>query len=257
MVRLYYILVTLLLLSNCKNDNENMKSSENDTHLKMNNQLVITMKNDTLENGYWLYKDDIIGLKKEGEYKNGFKTGKWNYIIKNEENKIEWKKFNKHNVKFNYPNYLELSNHLELPIVFIGDIPDNDKNTFIAVLKYDLESNNSTIYDYLNQINKTFISHSSKVLKGRKFIKYTFKTIEFYTVNIQIEKNGKVYNIISQIFETNGVLYDFTYKDIESEMSAISQEIFKDMLYSVEINKFDLFNYNNGGIIKDENILFD
>lgn len=256
MRKLAYILVSLVLFSCGKSNQENSESEEN-TQLRRENELVITADGDSLEDGYWKYNDEVSGLSKEGKYRVGVKTGEWKYKIFNKEKTVEWMYFDKQRVKFNYPKYLEISNAIEYPTLFIGDIIDSNNKTYIALLEYDLKDMNSSVYDYLYQVNEAFTSDTSKIIKGKSFRKYIFKNIELFTVNIQLEQDGETYNIMSQVFEINGYLYDFTYKDIAKRMSIVNLEIFKDMLYSMESNGVDLFTYNTGQYLQDEDVVFE
>ena len=256
MKKLAYILVPLVLFACGESNQENGEPIDN-TQLRKENEVVITADGDTLEHGFWKYHDESTDIYKEGKYRDGFKIGEWRYKMPNEERTVEWISFDKHRVKFNYPKYLKVSNPVEYPNVFIGDIVDSNNNTYIALLEYNLKDMNSSVYDYLYQVNKAFTSSTSKVIKGKSFRKYIFKNIEFFTVNIQLEQDGDTYNIISQVFEVNGYLYDFTYKDIAKRMSSVNLEIFKDMLYSMESNGIDLFTYNTGQYLQDEDVIFE
>ena len=256
MKKITYILITLVLFS-CGKRNQKNQNSTDIIELESKNELLVTKNGDSLEIGYWKYNVKATGIFKEGEYKNGIKIGNWKYKTSDKEKNIEWVHLNKQRIKFNYPKYLKISNIVEPPTIFIGDIVDGNNNTYIALLEYNLKKMKSSVYDYLYQVNKKFKTDKNKFIVGKKFKKYTYKNIEIYTVNIQTKQNGEIFNIISQVFEVDGYLYDFTYKDISKNMDNISLEIFKDMLYSIESNKVDFFNYNARKYLQEEDIVFE
>ncbi len=255
MRKLVYLILPIVL-SSCGERNFENRGSESNPSFKNENLLVITEDGDTLENGYWKYLN-ANGLSKEGKFKNGVKTGDWKYEIANEVKTVQWAYFDKQKVKFNYPKYLKVSKEIEYPTLFVGDILDNDNFTYMALLEYNLKDMNSSIYDYLYQVNEAFTEKADRLVRGKNFRKYVFKNIDLFTINIQVEQDDRTYIIVSQVFEVNGYLYDFTYKDLSDKMSLINLEIFKDMIYSFESNGVDVFSYNTGSYLLEEDVVFD
>ena len=111
--------------------------------------------------------------------------------------------------------------------------------------------------DYLYQINQAIENDTVEILKAKKFRKYYFDNFVLFTANIQVEKKGIQYNIISHVFERNGFLYDLSYKNISTTISVIDYEVFGDMLYSFNYNNIKLFTYSKGQYRRVEDVVFD
>ncbi|MCF6298204.1 MAG: hypothetical protein L3J08_09535 [Flavobacteriaceae bacterium] len=213
MRKISYIIMFTILFS-CKSENENIsdKISENE---------LLIINGDSLEDGFWKYtnKGEIY---KSGTYTKGYKVNEWNYFDSNKTRFVIWKVFNKESVKFSYPNYLKVSDSVEFPTLFMGDIIDSNNNTYIALLEYNLTNMNSTIHDYLYQLNQSRGSSKNiEILKLKEVRKFYFKNVNVFKYYAEVEREKQAYNVVSYIFEVDGYLYDLTYKDIAGKMNAV------------------------------------
>lgn len=246
MIRIIYMLFfVILVLSSCEG-----KKDENEKTPKKN-QSIVTADGDTLENGFWNYERGINNVSQSGNYEKGFKIGKWIYINNGDSIITTWSIFSDKDVKFNIPDYFKPMYDLEPPVLFQADIDDNDENTYLVLLRYNLKELNSSVYGYLYQYNESLKRNTEEILKSKKFMKFYFKGIEIFKGIVQTERKKK-YEVISYIFVVNDFLYDLTYKNDVVKSNAISLEIFNDILYSMECENVDLFNYNNRKYLKEE-----
>jgi hypothetical protein len=220
------------------------------------NQVVITAKGDSLENGFWKYDIAANGVSKRGNYAEGYKVNQWTYKTNLDSVQITWNTFNDKGVKFNIPNFLEIVDSLKLPVLFQGDIDDGDNNTYVILLKYNLKEINSSLYGYLYQLNEALETDPSEVVNSKEFKKFTFKKIEVVRVKVETKKEIK-YKAISYVFVVKDFLYDLSYKNVIGKDSAINLEIFNDILYSMNCESVDLFDYNSKKYLKEENVEFE
>lgn len=245
---LYSVYLILILLNSCNGFKaEKLKEGQN--------QLTVTANGDTLETGYWTYNSGVNGVSKSGMYSDGFKIDKWKYKLNQDSLIISWQIVNDKGLRFNVPDCLSPINDVELPVVFQADIQDNDSNTYLVLLKYDLKKLKSSAYDYLYQYNESLDNNSREHLKSKEFKKYYFEHIELFRVRVVTESLSR-YQAISYIFVVKDVLYDLTYKNVAGESNAFDTEILNDILYSIECENADLFDYNSKKYLKEENIEF-
>lgn len=251
MIRITHILfLGILIFSSCDGSKNNQEKAQAEQ-----NQLVITAEGDTLENGFWTYARSTSGVSKSGNYEDGYKIGKWIYKMNGDSVNTTWGVISDKGVKFNIPDYFKPINNVEPPVLFQADIEDNDDNTYLALLRYDLKKLNSSVYDYLYQYNESWGKNTKEILKSKEFKKFYFKGIEIFRAKFQTEREIK-YEAISYVFVVKDVLYDLTYKNARGKSSAINLEIFNDILYSMEFENMDLFNYNSRKYLKEENVEF-
>jgi len=208
------------------------------------NQLVVTSEGDTLENGFWTYEMGVGGVAARGNYTDGFKISEWTYKTNFDSVRITWDVFNQNGVKFNFPNYLKRIDSIEPPALFQADVEDNDDNTYVVLLRYNLKELNSSIYDYLYQGKHSWENNPNELLKSEEYKKFTFREFEIFRAKVETERKIK-YEAISYIFVVNNFLYDLTYKRRLDKSSEIDLEVFNDILYSMECDNVDLFNHYN------------
>lgn len=219
------------------------------------NELIITARGDSLEHGFWTYNIGGNGVISSGNYEDGYKVNHWIYKTGKDSLSVTWRIINNNGIKFNVPDYLKLIEKVEPPTLFHFDIPDSDDNTYLVSLRYNLSDLNASVYDYLYQYNQSWKDISSVQVKSKEFKKFTFKGIEIFRVKI-VSEGEKKYEAISYIFIVKNYLYDLTYKNTLSEISALDLEVFSDILYSMECDDVDLFNYNNRTYLKEEDVVF-
>ena len=251
MIRTTHILFFgILIFSSCgrlKNKEEKAQATQN--------QLVITAKGDSLENGFWAYDRGASGVSQSGDYNDGYKIGKWIYKTNVDSVSTTWRVINDKGVKFNIPDYFKPINSVEPPVLFQADIEDNDDNTYLALLRYNLTELNSSVYGYLYQYNESWKKNSEEMLKSKEFKKFYFKNIEIFRAKVETERKIK-YEATSYVFVVGDFLYDLTYKNALSKSNTIDAEIFNDILYSMECENVNLFNYNSRKYLKEENVEF-
>jgi len=251
MIRIVYVLfLGITIFPSCNG----LKNDKEDSH-KFQNQLVVTEKGDSLENGFWTTERVNGGVSKSGNYKDGNKLGKWVYKMNGDSFITNWSVIIEKDVKFNFPDCFKFTNDAEPPTLFLADIDDDDDNTLITLLRYNLTELKSSDYDYLYEYNDVLKNNTEEKLKSKEFKKFYFKGIEMFRMKIQTEKKIK-YEGISYIFVVNNILYELAYKNAIGKTNAINLEIFNDILYSMECENLDLFNYNNKQYNKEENIEF-
>jgi|GEM_PF-4240329 len=251
MIKTTFILfVGILIFSSCEGLKNNKEKAQT-----IQNQFVLTAEGDTLENGFWTYDRGINGVSQSGNYEDGYKIGKWIYKMNDDSLITTWRVISDKGVKFNFPDYFKPINNVELPILFQADIEDNDDNTYLVLLRYNLTEVNGSIYGYLYQYNELWKTKTEESLKSIEVKKFYFEGIELFRAKVQTEKEIK-YEAISYVFVVNNILYDLTYKNAIGNSSAINLEIFNDILYSMECENVDLFNYNNRQYSKEENVEF-
>ena len=217
------------------------------------NQLIISTNGDTLENGFWSYEMNASGVSQRGNYLDGFKIGKWTYKTDMDSLSIIWNIYDKNSVKFNIPDRLRLIDNMESPILFQADIVDNDDNTYLVLLRYNLKELNSSIYGYMYQYSHSWEKNDNELLITKEFKKFSFKGVEIFRANVETEIKTK-YQATSNIFVINDFLYDLTYKQAATNNNAIEQEVFNDILYSMECDSIDLFNHFNRKYLKEEDV---
>jgi hypothetical protein len=249
MIRIETLLFGILLLSSCE-----IKNKVED-HQEIRNQLIITSEGDSLENGFWTYDKGISGVSQSGSYEDGYKIGKWIYKTSTDSISVSWSIINDKNVKFNMPDLFKPLRGTEAPILFQADVEDNDNYTYFVILRYNLLEVNSSIYGYLYQYNESLKSNSQEILVAKEFKKFYFKGIEVFRAKVETRREIN-YEAISYIFVVKDVLYDLTYKNTTDKISAIDLEIFNDILYSIDCDNTDLFDYNNRKYWKEENVEF-
>lgn len=231
------------------------KNSENDRNVKkVQNQLVITPEGDSLETGFWTFDMSVNGVAKSGNFVDGYKTGKWTYLTNFDTASITWHIFDDKGVKFNIPDNLKPIENVSPPALFQGDIIDNDNNTYVVLLRYNLAELNSSIHDYLYQYAHSWEGNSNERVKLMEFKELKFKKIDIFRAKVETERKIS-YESISYVFVVKGFLYDLTYKYALNENSALKMEVFNDILYSMECHDFDLFNFNNKKYLKEENVV--
>lgn len=240
----------IILFSSCEGFNNRKEKTS-----AMQNQLVMTADGDTLENGFWTYDKGTSGVSQSGNYEDGYKIGKWIYKMNGDSLSTTWQVISDKGVKFNFPDYFKPIIDVKPPVLFQADVEDQDDNTYLALLRYNLKELNSSAYDYLYQYNESWKNNSKEKLISKEFKKLYFKDIEIFRVKVQTERENR-YEAISYIFAVNNNLYDLTYKNALSNSSVINLEVFNDILYSMECENVDLFNYNRAKYFKEENIEF-
>ncbi|MBC7915731.1 MAG: hypothetical protein H7Y07_16605 [Pyrinomonadaceae bacterium] len=251
MIRITYILFFgALIFSSCDGLKNNKEKAQ-----AMQNQLIVTAAGDTLENGFWTYDSGINNVSQSGNYEDGYKIGKWIYKMNGDSVNTTWRVISDKGVKFNIPDYFKPINNVESPVLFQADIEDNDDNTYLVLLRYNLTELNSSVYDYLYQYNDSWKNNTKAVLKSKEFKKFYFKGIEIFQAKVQTEREIK-YEAISYVFVVKDFLYDLTYKNAIGKSNAINLEIFNDILYSMQCENVDLFSYNSRKYLKEENVEF-
>lgn len=239
-----------LIFSSC----DGLKNKEEKAQA-VQNQLVVTAKGDTLENGFWTYSKGASGVSQSGNYENGDKTGKWIYKMNLDSLSTTWRVVSDKGVTFDIPDYFKPINDVHPPILFQADVEDNDDNTYLVLLRYNLKELNSSVYGYLYQYNESWKKNSEEIVRSKEFKKFYFNRIEIYRAKIETERKVK-YEAISYVFVVNDFLYDLTYKRATGKSSAIDLEIFNDILYSMKCENLDLFNHNSRKCLKEENVEF-
>jgi hypothetical protein len=173
MKKIVYTFLIFYTLVSCKIKNE--VSVEEQFKNGEENQLLITNGGDSLEVGYWQYHTDI---DKSGFYENGYKVGEWIYKSTDDSASVNWEIFDNGIVKFNYPQYLRVIDSLEFPMLFHADIPDGNKFSYVVLLEYDLRKLNTTIYDYLYEVNQSRETGFVEVLESKYAEIFYFKRRE-------------------------------------------------------------------------------
>lgn len=252
MKNLAYTSLIFYAFYSCGNKEGN--SVEKNLKHDLENQLVITSEGDSLEDGFWQYHTDI---DKTGFYRNGYKVGEWLYKSGEDSALVQWGVFENGNVKFNYPKDWRVIDSLEYPMLFQADIPDGNNFTYVVLLEYDLKKLNTTIYDYLYEVNQSREAGSNEILRSKEAKKFYFKNIDIFRYQVVVERDSTRYEAVSYIFEVNGKLFDLTLKDIANEMTILDQEMIRDMLYSMECYGEDLFSYTRNQYYKEENVEFE
>jgi len=224
------------------------KSSENHKV----NQLYITDKGDSLETGFWIFEPGASGVRKSGNFKDGFRDGAWTYRTKTDSTTIKWTVLNMDSLKLNLPDYVALTNQ-ELPVVFLGTIRGDSEHCYYTLLQYDLKVVKASVYDYIFQYIQSLERSSLERLRAREIKKFNFKTTEVFRIKINLE-GDRTYQAISYVFTFNDILYDLTYRDEEDRVGGTELEVFNDILYSFRTNDFDLFNFNNKQYTKEEDV---
>ena len=95
----YLLLTTALTIAIASCDK---KSSEN----QKVNQLYITDEGDSLETGFWIFEPGASGVRKYGNFKDGFRDGAWTYRTKTDSTTIKWMVWNMDSLKLNLPDYV-------------------------------------------------------------------------------------------------------------------------------------------------------
>jgi hypothetical protein len=190
-----------------------------------------------------------------GNYIDGYKTGKWLYRTSSDSVEITWLVVNEKGVKFNIPDNLEQVKDVSTSVIFQADIKDNDDNSYLVLLRYNLKDLKLSVYDYLYQYNDSWKSNLEETLKSKEFKKFTFKDIEIFRAKVGTKRKIR-YEAISYIFVVKGFLYDLTYKNTINKTNSIDLEIFNDIFYSMECEKVDLFNYNSRKYLKEQDVEF-
>ena len=247
---IYVLLLGVLVFFSCggiKDNKEKLQATQN--------QLIITSEGDSVENGFWSYNKDINSLSQKGTYEDGYKIDKWTYIVNGDSVNTRWSIINYKGVTFNFPDYFKRIHNTKPPVLFQADIEDNDDNTYLVLLRYDLTEIKSSVYDYLYQYNDSWKNNNEETLKSKEFKKFYFKNIEIFQAKVQTKREIN-YEAVSYCFVVNNFLYDLTYKNAVSKNSAIGLEIFNDILYSMKCENVDLFDYNSRKYLKEENIEF-
>lgn len=245
-----FLFFGVLIFSSC----DGLKNKE-EKKQAMQNQLVVTAEGDTLENGFWTYDKGIDGVSQRGSYEDGYKIGKWIYKMNADSASTTWRVISDKGVKFNIPDYFKPINDVEAPVLFQADVEDNDDNTYLVLLRYNLTELKSSVYGYLYQYNESWEKNSEEKLNSKEFKKFYFKGIEIFRAKVETEREIK-YEATSYIFVVKDFLYDLTYKNAKGKSSAIDLEIFNDILYSMECENVDLFDYNSKKYLKEENVEF-
>jgi hypothetical protein len=250
MIRITHMLVFgILIFFSC----DGLKNTKEKVAIQ--NQLVVTAEGDTLENGFWTYDRSISGVSQSGNYEHGYKIGKWIYKMNGDSVSTTWRVISDKGVKFNIPDYFRPINAVEPPVLFQADIEDNDNNTYLVLLRYNLTELNSSVYGYLFQYNESWKKNSQEILTSKEFKKFYFKGIEIFRAKVETERKIR-YQAISYVFVVKDFLYDLTYKNDMGKSSEIDLEIFNDILYSMECENVDLFDYNSKKYFKEENVEF-
>lgn len=254
MKKIVHIFTVGLVLVSC--GTKNSDSIENSIN-NLENKLIVTQRGDSLEIGYWKYNNEISKISKSGYYENGYKVREWNYENLDDSILVFWEIYERDNVKFNYFQNLQILDSPDFPLLFLGDIVDDDKNTYVALLEYDLEGMGSSIYDYLYQVNQNREQSLVEIIKVKRVRKFFFKNVEIFKFHVQVERESKMYEVISYIFEVNGLLYDLSYKNILSKTGSLDYELFNDMLYSMNCQGKDIFTNSTGKFYKEEGVNFE
>lgn len=249
MIRITHILFWgILILFSC----DGLKNRE-EKRQAIQNQLAVTPNGDTLETGFWTYSGGVNRVSKSGVYTDGYKTGEWTYKMNGDSVRTTWRVVSEKGVKFNIPDCLRSIEDVDLPVLFQADVDDNDSNTYLILLRYNLKELNSSVYDYIYQYNESWKSRPEELLKSKEFKKFYFKGVEVFRAKVETERKIK-YEAISYIFVVNDFLYDLTYKNAMGKSTAIDLEMFNDIFYSIECENADLFDYNSKKYLKEENI---
>jgi hypothetical protein len=252
MIRIRYILFFgVIIFSSC----DGLKNKEEKVEALQNQNQLSVVNGDTLETGFWMYDGGINAVSKSGAYTDGYKTGKWIYRMNGDSVGFIWNIFNEKGVKMNIPDHLKPINDVKLPVLFQADVDDSDDNTYLILLRYNLKEMKSSAYDYIYQYNESWKSNTEETLLSKEFKKFYFEGIEIFRAQVETERRSK-YKATSYIFVVKDYLYDLTYKNAIDKSSAIDSEIFNDVLYSMECENVDLFDYNSKKYLKEENVEF-
>ncbi|WP_073134253.1 hypothetical protein [Chryseolinea serpens] len=252
MIRIKHILFFgVILFSSC----EGLRSKEGKVQALQNQNQLSVANGDTLETGFWTYYGGVDGVSKSGSYTDGYKMGKWVYKMQADSISTTWRVVNEQGVKFNIPEHLKQINKVEPPVLFQADVDDNDENTYLILLRYNLKELKSSVYDYIYQYNESWKSNTEETLRSKEFKKFCFEGIEVFRAKVATERKSK-YEATSYIFVVKDYLYDLTYKNAIGKSTAIDLEIFNDVLYSMECENVDLFDYNRKKYLKEENVEF-
>ena len=255
MNKLIFVLAIIFVLFSCKRNSESGKKPLTDN---LKNQLLISSSGDSIEVGYWEYKNQGNEVSKTGNYEDGLKINSWTYEYSGQVKVIRWGIYNGTPVKFNYPENLKIIKNNEYPTIFLADIPDNDENTYLTILEHDVRDESLDFtYDYLYQANERRMSDTVEVMKYAETIKIYYPNVEIFKYYIETERSGKSYKVISFIFQIEDKLYDLTIKNIAQNMNMIDYDIFDDILYSAECNGVDLFSFGANKSLKIEEIRFE
>ena len=219
------------------------------------NQLYITDKGDSLETGFWKYEMGLNGVSSNGNFTNGFRTGKWTYFTTQDTTTITWNIFSKDSLMLNIPEFINLTNQ-EKPTVFFGNVRNKNKHCYLTLLSYDLEDVNSSVQGYLYQYIESMVNSKIETVESKEIKKYTFKNLEVFRAKLSL-KGTRRYQAISYIFVIDNILYDLTYSDFSEDIDKIDLEVFNDVLYSFELSSKDLFSINNKHYLKEENIIIE
>ena len=191
----------------------------------------------------------------QGNYDNGQPSGEWVYWTDLDSVKVRWTPIQVANVKLSLPDNLRINENARYPFLFQGDFVDGDKNTYMALLRYDLGKLKKSDYDYLAELHRYMKSDSSVVLESMDFKKLTYKDAIVYRATFDT-RSSKSYRGTSYIFVANNMLYDLAYKRVIERTEAISDLIFKDVLYGMECDGVDLHAYSKGKFVKEEKVTF-
>ncbi len=76
----------LVILFSCKNDSEKEKGNINQN----TNELIVTSKGDTLEDGFWIFEKGDNGISSKGMFEDGYKINEWIYKTNIDSVKVTW-----------------------------------------------------------------------------------------------------------------------------------------------------------------------
>lgn len=241
------LFATFIFIVSCKQEYQKVDT----------NVINITKTGDSLETGLWIYSTGKFGISSRGYFNNGLRTGEWIYKFGNDSIKTNWSVINFDKTKFSFPDKYKIidSNKIDYPLIFQASIDIEDKNTHISLLKHKLEDSHLAAYEYL-LFSKEDISKDPNInVKSLKSKKYIFKNIDIYKLQIELFENEN-YTIISYVFVIDDKLYELVYKNKTSQVTELELELVENILYSMECDGIDLFNYGTSQYSEEQEIKF-
>jgi hypothetical protein len=149
-----------------------------------------------LEQGEWSFFNIENQLTEKGSYENGLRVGRWYYPQNKSDSIIEWKKYDKVNLKltFNIPALLEVAEDSSNYIKFSNK--DTSKLFNVVLSVNELAKSEKKIEEYYQQGEEEILANDWTFTSERNKITTKSRIIYFNDYSIS-QKNGNRFRVLN------------------------------------------------------------
>ena len=126
-------------------------------------------------------------------------------------------------------------------IFFLTYIDENDRNTFLSICKYSLDTCEFDADKYLRIFYEGVIADSIEKVSSYSVTKLEFREQFSYYCELDLTKDNKRYKSMTMIFSVRNLLYDISLKGYLSDYET-NKIIFQTILYKFKSSDASIFS---------------